>query len=272
MKKKLHFILALLIMMFMLQGCSAIDSLRLRYGMINQDFEFLKSEDLESIIIQSVRDKGFRFVVTDRIAIGDLYSSLKKADATEEKSVFAPDYTFEFHMIDGTVIEYSYVAGVSNQDKGNFYSDEKSYRVPERIDNDLIRNLYTLRKPKYFEDVYYDSLSELTGLLKEEYPGMSIGIRIYNDVDTLKYQISRDIEDFRQQLLEKGAMLLSSGEKTDIVLEVKTQGYKTNVFKAVVSLRNEKDYTKRSFYIYGKYSNDISKWDTIISEEKPEGF
>lgn len=271
MKKTMR-LLTMLLLLFVLTGCSTLNGLKLKYGLINEDFEFLKSEDLVSLIIQNKRDRGFRFIVKDKGTILDLYASLSKAKAAETPSVYAPDYVFEFHMIDGTVLEYQYVAGISKQEVGNFYNADKNYRVTGRIDNDIIKNLYSLRRPRYFDLVYYESLTELMTGLKAEYEGKSVGVRINNDVDVLRYQLSREIEAFRTGLNDIGAVLLEDGEKTDIVLEVKTQGYKTNVYKAVVSMKNNIDFSTREFYIYGVYGNNISKWEITITEEKPEGF
>ncbi|HSP46774.1 MAG TPA: hypothetical protein VLN47_01685 [Clostridiaceae bacterium] len=271
MKKSMK-LLTMLLLLFVVTGCSTLNAVKLRYGLVNEDFEFLKSEDLVSLIIQNKRDRGFRFIVRDKGTILDLYGNLSRAKAAETPSAYEPDYVFEFHMIDGTVREYQYVAGISKQEVGNFYNADTNYRVTGRIDNDIIKNLYSLRRPKYFDLVYYESLTELLNGLRAEYQGQGIGIRIHNDVDVLRYQLSREVEAFRESLNGIGAVLLEDGQKTDIVLEVKTQGYKTNVFKAIVSLKNNSDFSTRKFYIYGLYGNNISKWDITITEEKPEGF
>ena len=109
-------------------------------------------------------------------------------------------------------------------------------------------------------------------MVKEEYNGKSIGIKFYNDVETLKYQLSRDIEDFREKALKEGAVILSHGEKADVVLEVKTQGYTTIVYKAEVTAKVESDHTTKVYYVYGKYANEMTGWETILSDTKPEGF
>jgi len=161
---------------------------------------------------------------------------------------------------------------MSNQKKANFYSEDEKYIVTDRIDNHLIQNLYAIRKPKFFEDIYYGSFLDLIKMVKEEYNGKSIGIKFYNDVETLKYQLSRDIEDFREKALKEGAVILSHGEKADVVLEVKTQGYTTIVYKAEVTAKVESDHTTKVYYVYGKYANEMTGWETILSDTKPEGF
>ncbi len=90
-------------------------------------------------------------------------------------------------------------------------------------------------------------------------------------METLKYQLSRDIEDFRSQALKEGAVVLSHGEKAEAVLDVKTQGYTTLVFKAVVNLKIDSDFVDKNYYIIGRYVNDMKGWETVITDTKPEG-
>ncbi len=269
---KKSIILLLIAALLLISGCTRLDDLKVKYGFKNTDFEFLNSEDIDSIIIQSTRDKGFRFIVTDKSTINGLYDSLSSAKKSEDVIGHDPDYIFEIHDMDGQVIKYNYVAGVSDQNRANFYSEEGSYIVTDRIDNNLIQNLYSIRKPKFFEDIYYGSILDLIKLVKEEYNDKGIGIKFYDDVETLKYQLSRDIEDFRTKALKEGAVILSHGEKAEAVLEVKTQGYTTLVFKAVVSLKIDSEYVTRDYYIHGKYINDITGWETVITDTKPDGF
>ncbi len=268
---KKSIILLLIAALLLLGGCTRLDELKVRYGYKNTDFEFLNTEEIDSIIIQSTRDKGFRFIVTDKSTINGLYESLSSAKKTEDVIGHDPDYIFEIHDMDGQVVSYNYVAGVSDQKKANFYSDEGSYIVTDRIDNNLIQNLYSIRKPMFFEDIYYGSLLDLIKMVKEEYNGKGIGIKFYDDVETLKYQLSRDIEDFRSQALKEGAVVLSHGEKAEAVLDVKTQGYTTLVFKAVVNLKIDSDFVDKNYYIIGRYVNDMKGWETVITDTKPEG-
>lgn len=269
MEKKLKVATIFIFLIFssiIISGCGSMNSFL--YGEKNDEFEFLGDGSIVTIVIQSTRDKGFRFLVTDEDTINELYFSLSRAEKTEEKPILDPDYIFEFHDLEGNITYYYYVAGVSKQERGNFYNDEAYYKVADRIDNHLISNLYSLRKPKYFEDAYYDSLIDLSYRVREDNPLKSIGVRIEDDVDVLKYQTSRDIDEFKDKLKDKDVVLLENSQEADIVLEIKTVGYTTIVYKAIVEAKG----IDKKFYIYCKYKNDINKWDKIISEEKPENF
>lgn len=264
---KLKIIAILLIFSsIMISGCSLGNSLLDRDK--NEDFEFLGNGSIVTIVIQSARDKGFRFLVTDEDTINELYFSLSRAQKAEEKPVLDPDYIFEFHDDEGDIKYYYYIAGVSKLDRGNFYNDEAYYKVTDRIDNHLISNLYSLRKPKYFEDAYYESIIELAYKVRDENKDKSIGVKIEDDLEVLKYQTSREIADFKDVLKEKDIILLESNDPADIILEIKTVGYTTIVYKAVVDAKG----LDKQYYIYSKYKNDINKWDKIISEDKPENF
>ncbi len=270
--RPLKIMATLLVFLFIVTGCGRIEALKIKYGYKNTDFEFLKNEDLRTIIIQSTRDKGFRFVVRDQATIMELYESLSTAKVLDEVTSYDSDYIFEFHDLDGGVFYYEYVAGVSEEEKANFYSAKESYLVADRIDNNLIRNLYSIRKPKFFEDVYYGSLVELVSLVQEEYAGVSVGVRVYEDLPILKYQLSKDLESFRENLGDIGAVLLGEGETADIILDVKTKGFTTITYKAVVNLTESANFGEKEYYIFGTYANDVTKWDTLVGVEKPEGF
>lgn len=269
---KRNILILLVLAVLILGGCTRLESLKVKYGFKNTDFEYLKSQEISKIIIQSTRDKGFRFIVTDKSTISGLYESLSTAKKVEEIISHEPDYVFEIHDMDGEVLYYNYVAGVSDQEQANFYNEEGSYAVTDRIDNNLIQNLYSIRKPKFFQEIYYGSFIDLIKRVKEEYTGKSIGIKFYDDVETLKYQLSRDIETFREEALKVGAVVLSHGETADVVLEVNTQGYTTIVYKAVVNLKVTAEHEEKKYYILGNYVNDLEGWETIISDAEPEDF
>ncbi len=262
----------LLLIVLTFTGCSRVEALKIKYGYKNTDFEFLKNEDMKTIIIQSTRDKGFRFVVRDQATILELYESLSTAKVVEEVIAYDADYVFEFHNLDGDIYYYEYVAGVSEEQKANFYNADKSYLVTDRIDNNLIRNLYSIRKPKYFEDIYYGSLVELVRMVKAEYGNQTIGVKVHEDLPILKYQLSKDLEKFKLDLEDVGAILLQEGDTADLILDVGTRGFTTITYKAVVNVIDSANYTEKEYYIFGTYANDVTKWDTLIGVEKPKGF
>lgn len=270
--RSLNLIVFLLLILLMVTGCSRIEGLKIKYGYKNTDFEFLKNEDLRTIIIQSTRDKGFRFIVRDQSTIMELYDSLSTAKVLDGVTTYDSDYIFEFHNLDGDIFYYEYVAGISEEEKANFYSEEKSYLVTDRIDNNLIRNLYSIRKPKFFEDIYYGSLVDMVKIVKEDYGDLSIGVRVSEDLPVLKYQLSKDLEEFKIDLQDAGAAILAEGETADLILDVKTKGFTTITYKAVVNVIESGNYTEKEYYIFGTYTNDVTKWDTIMGVEEPKGF
>lgn len=265
-------VIAVVLLLLTFTGCAKIEEMRIEYGYKNTDFEFLKNEDLKTIIIQSTRDKGFRFVVRDQATILELYESLSTAKIMDNVIPYDSDYIFEFHSLDGDVFFYEYVAGVSEKEEANFYNEDQSYLVTDRIDNNLIRNLYSIRKPKYFEEIYYGSLIELAVQIKEEYTDASVGIQVYEDLPVLKYQLSKDLEAFRKELQKIGVTLLEEGDTADVVLDVKTSGFTTIKYKAEVNVIESAKKVEKVYYIFGTYANDITKWETIIGPEEPEGF
>ena len=131
-------------------GCSVVENIEKKLGWKTEYFEYLDSKNLEQISIQSTRDLGFKFIVTEGSAKNTMYNLLCKAQKSDEKSSLDPDYIFEFDLGD-EVKQFYYVVG---SDSGNFYSDTDVYTVSNRIDEVIIQNLSFIRKPKEFNYIY----------------------------------------------------------------------------------------------------------------------
>ena len=175
-------------------GCSVVENIEKKLGWKTDYFQYLDSENVEQISIQSMRDLGFKFIVTEGSAKNTMYNLLSKAQKSTEKSNLEPDYIFEFDLGD-EVKKFYYVVG---SESGNFYNDTDVYTVSNRIDEVIIQNLSFIRKPKEFNYIYYKPILEV---LKKVEPSLKdkdykIGINIKSDADCLKYIFSNDLKDF----------------------------------------------------------------------------
>ena len=86
------------ILMLNFTGCTTLTKIEKKLGLRNDYFEFLNSDNVEEISIQSTRDLGFKFIVTEPGAINDMYVLLSRAKVSENKSTLQPDYIFEFKI------------------------------------------------------------------------------------------------------------------------------------------------------------------------------
>ena len=143
-------------------GCSVVENIEKKLGWKTEYFEYLDSKNLEQISIQSTRDLGFKFIVTEGSAKNTMYNLLCKAQKSDKKSSLDPDYIFEFDLGD-EVKQFYYVVG---SDSGNFYSDTDVYTVSNRIDEVIIQNLSFIRKPKEFNYIYYRPILEVLEKIK----------------------------------------------------------------------------------------------------------
>lgn len=271
--KRSWFLIILLITCFISSGCSKIDDLKVKTGLKNTDFEYIKQGKIQKIVIQSTRDQGFRFIVTDKNAISELYDILSQAKLATQKSSLEPDYIFE--MVEGNKThKFSYIAGLDKKDSGNLYSDEKIYIVSKRIDNDIIKSFWTIRKPKDFKEVYYGSIIEaLSQYLKNKDKNKSLGVNLRDDVESGKFILSTNLEDFKSNLNNKFKNVKVADkdkENYDIWVTVKTQGYKSTLYKAIVIFWDKNEKSEKRYYIFDKYEN--GRWVIKVSEEKQEGF
>ncbi|MPQ42204.1 hypothetical protein [Clostridium tarantellae] len=273
--KKLPLLILITLFIFTssLSGCTVIDELKIKTGMKNTDFEYIKEKKVDRIVIQSTRDKGFRFLVNDTDVIKDIYDILSKAKKVTEKTDLDPDYIFEIHMGD-EVKSFYYVTGFNENKEGNFYDDNNIYKISTRLDNDIIQNLSFIRKPREFKNIYYDStltaLSEHKDLLNQG--NKKVGIDILGDIDCAKYLLSVEIEDFKRRLKEiipNSEIMNHNREDFDIIVSVRNYGYKTTTYKTIIKIENKQDHSENKFYVDGKYNNS---WNIEVFDKMPDSW
>lgn len=273
MKKVKKYISLLCICMtaLILSSCTLIDNAKVKLNLMNKDFEFLVNGKTDKIVIQSTRDTSFRFIVTDKNTIKEVYSLLSKAKIANDKSSYDSDYVFEVHMGD-QVKKYNYIVGDYDKNNGNFYDDNKYYIVSKRLDNDIIQNLESIRKPRDFKNVYYESIIETIKQNEDilNKGNKKVGIDISGDIDVTKYQYSIDIDWFLREvkdIVPKANLVNKDREKYDIIVKVRTYGYKTSTYKSIITIENKAEKSETNFYIDCK--NNSSSWEINILNKRP---
>ncbi|MEG2353761.1 MAG: hypothetical protein RSB70_03875 [Clostridium sp.] len=277
MLKRIVVILLSIIISIFMSGCGASESIKIKLGLKNSDFEYIKEGNAKKIIIQSTRDKGFKFVLTDLQAIKQMYDILASGKEVSEQSNLEPDYIFEIYEKGAVVHSYNYIAGIDKEDGANFYGDNKSYIVSSRLDNDVLKHFSNIRKPKYFEQIYYGSIIETIkkDLIKgKEENGEigSVGVDISNDLGISKFILSTELLTFDSKLKSefKNCELVQKGKEYDTLVNVITEGYKSDVYKAKIFISKENKVKEQIYYVSCKYES--GSWDTKISTEKPTDF
>ena len=248
--------------------------IKVKLGVKNNDFEYIKQGRIKKIIIQSTRDKSFRFVVTDEIAIKDLYEILSSSKEVKEKSTLESDYIFEMYEGVDKVHKFNYIAGLDEKDGANLYSEDKSYIVSKRIDNDIIQNFWNIRKPIDFKTVYYDSiLKVLDNYIKGEDKSKKILLDISEDNEAAKFILSTDLESFKSQLLNNFNTVLLKDKNTeyDVLIKVKTEGYKATIYKSSVTIKTKLNEKEKKYYVVAKYENGLWNIETF-EDKKPDKF
>ena len=246
-------------------GCSVVENIEKKLGWKTDYFQYLDSENVEQISIQSMRDLGFKFIVTEGSAKSTMYNLLSKAQKSTEKSNLEPDYIFEFDLGD-EVKKFYYVVG---SESGNFYNDTDVYTVSNRIDEVIIQNLSFIRKPKEFNYIYYKPILEV---LKKVEPSLKdkdykIGINIKSDADCLKYIFSNDLKDFTsdaEKIISNVELVQTTTAGYDVVITVKNRGYDTLVYKTAIIVNNKRENTEETYYVVAQY--EYKKWNISISE------
>lgn len=255
-------------------SCELIDSSLVKLGLRNEDFDYVKNNKVDKIVIQSARDTAFRFIVTDENAIQDIYEILRNGKIKDTKTDLQPDYTFEVYYGE-EVKKYSYVAYLEDSDVGNFYDENKSYYVSKNLDQKILQNLSFIRKTKDFDKIYYNSILEVLKVEKDNLTGQKVGINLTGDVDCLKYIFAVDLENFKKDIKDviSTASLVENNEGNyDTVVKVQNKGYSSKIFKTTVIVDNKKSKVYRTYYVQGNYEH--SEWNIAVSEpdKKPNDW
>jgi hypothetical protein len=257
----------LLVSSMMLSGCSLVNNLEVKMNLKNQQFEYIKQNKVDKIVIQSVRDSGFRFVVNDSKAINDIYELLSEGSEVSKKSSLDPDYIFEIYIGD-EVKKYKYVVGANEHGTGNFYDEDKAFSVSKNLENTIMQNLSFIRKPRDFNYIYYQSILKVIENKKDALSnGNKVGIDISGDTDCLKYIFSVDLEDFKKSMnktLPNIDLVNNNSEDFDTIIKVKNRGYNSTIFKTLITVDNKKDKSFESYYITAEYN--YKDWDIKVSD------
>jgi hypothetical protein len=272
-KNRLIIFSFIIMVAFTFTGCKSFDEIKVKLGVRNNDFEYIKQGRIKKIIIQSTRDKSFRFVVTDEIAIKDLYEILSSSKEVEAKSTLESDYIFEMYEGVDKVHKFNYIAGLDEKDGANLYSADKSYIVSKRIDNDIIQNFWNIRKPIDFETVYYDSiLKVLNNHIKGDTKSKRILLDISEDNEAAKFILSTDLESFKIKLLDNynTVLLKDKNTKYDVLIKVKTEGYKATTYKSTVTIKTALGEKEKKYYVVAKYDKGWSI--ETFEDKKPDKF
>lgn len=278
MRKNKFIILSILIVIIissLFSGCTLFDNLAVKVNLRNENFEYIKQNKVDKIIIQNVRDSGFRFIVNDPQAINDIYKILKKGRRVSDKSSLDPDYVFEVWIGD-EVKKYNYIVGNDEKGKGNFYNEEESFIVPKTLENTIMQNLSFIRKPRDFQYIYYQSILNILKLKKDALSSNSkVGIDISGDTECLKYIFSIELLEFEEnikKILPNTQLVKNNSDQFDTIITVKNRGYSTTVFKTAITVDNKKDNSYETYYIQAEYS--YKDWDINASKqnERPKDW
>ncbi|PJI09023.1 MULTISPECIES: hypothetical protein [Clostridium] len=281
-KKLLSFFLVLVMSLSSMTftGCQSfsnnISNIKVKLGLKNNDFQYIEDGKISKIVVQSTRDSGFRFVVTDKNVINDIYDMLSSAKAVNSRSSLKPDYTFQLYKNDKKVYAtFNYIAGLDKKDGGNFYNNSKSYVVSNRIDSDIIKNFWEIdgtRSLIDFNSVYYKMISDVVDKYIAYSKSSSIGIEVDNDINAAKFIQSTKLEDFKKKLPSGVTLVESTDDDTskDSTLNLTTEGYDQTIYKCTATFYNKKTMEQKKYYLTGKYIK--SYWNISISETKPNNF
>ena len=274
-KSKILLITLVIIISTLFSGCELVDNGMVKLGLKNKDFEYIKENKVSQIVIQSTRDAGFRFVVTDKNAINNIYDIVSSGKEKESKSTLDADYIFDIY-IGEEAKSYKYVVSASDSDTGNFYDDEKAYLISKNLDDTIINNLSFVRKPRDFEDVYYKCILDVLEAKKDDLKeDNKVGVNIAGDVDCLKYMFSTDLEQFKKdidKILPKTTLVENNSDDFDTVITVKNRGYSSKIFKTTITVDDKKNKIYETYYVSALYESkgwniDIGKVNT-----KPENW
>lgn len=262
MKKKIYITISIIICLIGLISCSASNS-KENSSSEGDYFNKIKNNGIDSISIQSVRDKSFKFLVTNDTSIDNMYNLLSKAKESEVKSELDPDFIFEIQSGD-EIKSFNYIVGSST---GNFYNEEVSFTMTKRLDEAIMQNLSIIRKPRDFEYIYYNPILDVIKLNEEDMKDKKIGINFSEDIDALKYIFSSDIENFLEEardITKDIEIVKNNASEFDYVITIKNRGHDTTIYKTNIILNNNETKLEYNYYVFGEY--EFKEWNYNVYE------
>jgi hypothetical protein len=262
----------MLIVTVFFTGCGTIDDFKVKVGISNTNFDYMKEANIKKITIENTRDKSYTFIVKDEVSISEIYDILSSAKVVEEKINLDPDYIFRIEDKNAIIKEFYYVAGVDKTDSANFYNSDEAYIVSKRLDNDIIKYFWNIRRPSDFNTVYYNNILKALEKYQNSLTGKKVGINILDDREVMKFILTLDIEEFRKQLPNNIEILDKQKiDSYDIVMNIATTGYTSKIFKCIVEFVDKKDNTTHKYYIVNNFTDE--EWDYEFTENlPPNGF
>lgn len=280
MKKHLLTILSILFCCLLFVACEPVQKAKLNMGIINNNFDYMKNEKaVQKLVIQSERDKGYRFEITNKEVIKEIGDILSKAKKATNKSILKNDYILEVYQRDGDVRIYKYVVGIDKEYGGNFYSDDgkEVFVVSSRLDRDIIENFSDIRKPNKFNELYYDSIMEALGKYIADYKILgtdkTIGFDFGDDLEVQKYILSLEASEFEEKVKTKYPFVKFTEEpsKCDYTLRFSTEGYTNKSYKIIAHFIDNTNTKEHKYYIWNK-ENKEGLWQREISDKKIVDF
>lgn len=274
MKKKIRVLFVLLIFVFnsTFVGCKSVEEMKIKFGMRNKDFEYMKQGKVSKVVIQNIRDKGFTFIVTDKNSIEDLYKIVSSGKAVDKNTSLEPDYNIEFYEGIDKVHRFKYIAGLDKSDAGNFYGDNKVYIVSKRLDDDIINNFSSLRIPREFQSVYYTSIIKAIDDYNKTFSNNEkIGLDM-NDEEAAKFILTMDMEEFKEKLPKNSEIVKNDDrDKYNVTMDIITEGYTKDIYKCEFTFLNKKTKKETKYYFINKY--EFNSWNfNMTRDEKPKEF
>lgn len=282
-KNNLIIICLFLIVSVMFSGCTKLNTIQVKLGLKNNDFDYMKNGKVNEIVIQNKRDSGYKFIVTNATAISEIYDILSSAKIADTKSSLNPDYTIYIYENDNSVKKFNYVVGIDKKDGGNFYSNSKNYITTNRLDTQILSQFNDERTPKDFNKIYYTLISECIDKYRASGNNKAIGIDINDDVTVQKYIFSSELDDFEKSLPSNVTVLNNPNDPCDVKETVTTEGFKRGAFKyggqsytdsyiykAIVDFYDNSTKSDKKYYVVGINQNDY--WNISVSETKSSDF
>jgi len=248
-------------------------------GTKNTYFDYMKDGNVDKIIIKNARDKGLRFIITDAEKINNLYKVLEVAENTTSKTSLETDYIIELYNAADIVDTLNYVVGISSSEDGNLFNENNSFKVSKRLDEDIFSYLEDIRKPKYFNKVYYESITKVVDTYNRSNSNSSvISFNITDDDDVQKFIYSTELKNFTNQMSGKLNVVKDDASMGNLKLTFETIGYKSSTednalkatFKAKATIKAVDTGIITNYWISNIYSGN--SWNYNITTEEPSDF
>lgn len=214
----------------------------------------IKDKSMQRIAITSSRYAG-RYTIIDRKAIENFTKIILNATDVQKNSYLEPDFILEFYSDDNNIINFKYIAGISDTEVANLIDpDGRMYHVSSSIENEFLKRLVKGSDSENIPEYYISLIRLLIGKTAVK-SGETVVVDISKDYVVTRSITSVELKKIIDSIDSNAKIKFPSETKVyNHIIKINTSKYTDQTTNADISISDSKGKTQY-YEIVGTYEN-----------------